>query len=557
MWRKVLLALATLSQAKDLLADIVLQLPNGQIRGREAVTLENRTFFAFEGVPYAAPPIGPLRFKAPQPPENWDDVLDTTHVEVVCFQTSSNNDNESEDCLYVNVYGPALETDYLPVMVFIHGGGFVDGASYGFQPDLFINHEVMLVTINYRLGAFGFLSTQDEIIPGNNGLKDQQLALQWIQDNIYLFGGDPGKVTIFGQSAGSASCAYQLLNQKSVDLFQGAILESGTFLSPWAFQRRAREIAFTTAAFLNSTFETSDDSQALLEFLQSVDARDLDAAAEKYHNMEYSFEDVEILQGFYWAPVVEVKNEDAFITKNMYGLLQAGNVVKVPTLLGITSEENLVFNSDPATLQSMAEAFDQQLDWVVPNDMQISDQTNRTDMGRMIRELYTSGEPFADHLGDTVRFTSDTSFTRSVIKHAELYSQFAETYFYIFSYDGALGHGNVHYDGAESVGHSEDTYYLFCSGQDCDASGYPEQDQVIRDRLLMIWTDFAKYQNPTPTTSELLQNITWPVVSTEEGDFYYVDIGENLEIKNHPKEETYKGWNSLYESLDFNDFDTY
>jgi carboxylesterase type B len=144
------------------------------------------------------------------------------------------------------------------------------------------------------------LSTQDEIIPGNNGLKDQQFAIQWIHDNIYLFGGDSEKVTIFGQSAGSASCAYQLLNQKSVGLypnateqysflhlglFQGAILESGTFLSPWAFQRRAREIAFTTAAYLNSTFETSDDSQALLEFLQSVDARDLDAAAEKYHNM--------------------------------------------------------------------------------------------------------------------------------------------------------------------------------------------------------------------------------------------------------------------------------
>jgi carboxylesterase type B len=164
---------------------------------------------------------------------------------------------------------------------------FVDGASYGFQPDLFINHEVMLVTINYRLGAFGrrFLfktgttmvrinfqasyRTQDEIIPGNNGLKDQQLALQWIQDNIYLFGGDPGKVTIFGQSAGSASCAYQLLNQKSVGLyqmqqnnthfsiqilFQGAILESGTFLSPWAFQRRAREIAFYHSSIFEFDF---------------------------------------------------------------------------------------------------------------------------------------------------------------------------------------------------------------------------------------------------------------------------------------------------------------
>jgi hypothetical protein len=81
-----------------------------------------------------------------------------------------------------------------------------------------------------------------------------------------------------------------------------------------------------------------------------------------------------------------------------------------------------------------------------------------------------------------------------VIKHAELYSQFAETYFYIFSYDGELAHGDIHYDGAESVGHSEETSYLFCSGKECDASDYPEPDQVTRNRLLKLWTDFAKYQ---------------------------------------------------------------
>lgn len=104
-------------------------------------------------------------------------------------------------------------------MFFIHGGGFVEGSNGFFTGDLFVNNDVILVSINYRLGIFGFISTLDEVIPGNNGLKDQLFALQWTHDNIHLFGGDPTRVTIFGQSAGSASCAYQLLNQNSKGWF--------------------------------------------------------------------------------------------------------------------------------------------------------------------------------------------------------------------------------------------------------------------------------------------------------------------------------------------------
>ncbi|RZB39730.1 COesterase and/or Abhydrolase 3 domain containing protein, partial [Asbolus verrucosus] len=102
-----------------------------------------------------------------------------------------------------------------PVLFYIHGGGFIDGSSPSFQTDLFINNDIVVASINYRVGVFGFLSTQDEVVPGNNGLKDQLLALQWVHDNIKLFGGDPEKITIYGQSAGSASCAYHLLNQQS------------------------------------------------------------------------------------------------------------------------------------------------------------------------------------------------------------------------------------------------------------------------------------------------------------------------------------------------------
>jgi carboxylesterase type B len=147
----------------------------------------------------------------------------------------------------------------------------------------------------------GFLSTQDDVIPGNNGLKDQRFAIHWANENIHLFGGNPDQITIFGQSAGSASCAYQLLNKNSeggtinnrmlekknivVGLFRGAILESGSFLSPWSMQRNARSIAFGTAALLNSTIGSSNDSQALLQLLQSIDAEELNSISGEYSNL--------------------------------------------------------------------------------------------------------------------------------------------------------------------------------------------------------------------------------------------------------------------------------
>lgn len=153
-----------------------------------------------------------------------------------------------------------------------------------YRSEWIIEKNVIYVTLNYRLGPFGFLSTQDDVIPGNNGLKDQQLAIKWIHNNIHLFGGDTDKIVISGQSAGSASCGYQLLNQANKGLFRGAILESGSPLSPWAFQRNAREIAFTATSFLNDTIANSNNSQLLLQFLQSVDAKVLDDVAEKYYN---------------------------------------------------------------------------------------------------------------------------------------------------------------------------------------------------------------------------------------------------------------------------------
>ncbi|KAJ3620299.1 hypothetical protein MTP99_004262 [Tenebrio molitor] len=561
MFRTRLISLFLILHIGTSLADPEVQLPDGRIRGREGSTYTNKKVYIFEKIPYATPPVGELRFKPPIPPPSWDETLDTTSLDIICYQQNGNDDTETEDCLYINVHTPQLPgddgTEGLPVMVFIHGGGFIGGGARGVYADRMVNEDIVYVAFNYRLGPFGFISTQDDVIPGNNGLKDQQLALRWVHDNIQLFGGDPDKITIFGQSAGSASVAYQLINQNSRDLFRGAILQSGSFLSPWAFERNSREIAFTTAAFINDTFQTNTDSQALLEFLQSVDAKAIDVASEQYANSVSNLQTREIMQGFYLAPVIEAKNPDAFLTKNMYGLLQAGNVVAVPIIIGITSEEALAWNQDTNGTQADMISYDENLDWLVPNDMQLTDPDQRTEMGRAIREIYTGGEPLAEHVGAGVRYCSDTAFSRSVIRHAEFYSNLAETYFYQFSHDGELGKYNVHFDGADHVGHGAEVSYVLCGGSGCDYSGYPEADQIAVERMIKLWTNFAKYQNPTPEPSELLQNITWPQLSTQDGDFYYVDITDDLEIKNHPKEATFSKWLELYDSLEFSDFDTF
>ncbi|RZB40375.1 COesterase domain containing protein, partial [Asbolus verrucosus] len=132
----------------------LVHLPNGWIRGRQDITVKNVTFYAFEKIPFAAPPVGDLRFKPPQPPQNWSSILNTTHLDKICFQLSRKGP-ESEDCLYLNVFTPQISGDRLPVMFYVHGGGFYDRTARNLGPDLFIDNGVIFVAANYRLGLFG------------------------------------------------------------------------------------------------------------------------------------------------------------------------------------------------------------------------------------------------------------------------------------------------------------------------------------------------------------------------------------------------------------------
>ncbi|KAJ8920364.1 hypothetical protein NQ315_005228 [Exocentrus adspersus] len=483
----------------------------------------------------------------------------------ICYQVTTDRDDESEDCLYLNVFTPAVKEPLpdadLPVMVFIYGGGFIGGSaeSVYYGPDHFMDYGVVLVTFNYRVGPFGFFSTGDDAIPGNAGLKDQNMALQWLYQNIERFGGDPQAVTIFGESAGAASVGYQILSPPSAGLFRAAIAESGSPLSAWAYQRDQINITYRTAAYINPDIVNANSTE-LLEYLQGLPAKDIDDASYKLASTE-SADYQQLQQGFFYAPVIEHEHARAFITEKQLELIRRGDFNRVPLLIGFNSEESYFLTENQENLDYLAKAFDEKGIRLVPLGMHVTDESTKKYIVKNIEEFYVPDSNFTANPLSLVKYFSDQSFIRSIIKHAGLQSQYTDVYFYQFSYSGVIG-GNVNepVEGFSGiVRHGEELNYLFRRDygglNNTDLSKFPEQDQIVFKRFITMFTNFAKTLNPTPEPVDLLENIVWPKVNIS--DFAYLDIGSSSEVKLHPREPNYHEWEAIYYRFGVPPYDTY
>ncbi|XP_074839066.1 acetylcholinesterase [Carettochelys insculpta] len=230
--------------------ELVVSTRAGRLRGLRLPVLSGHVS-AFLGIPYAEPPVGALRFRRPEPKQPWAGVLEATAFQRACHQYVDTlypgfpgmemwnpNREMSEDCLYLNVWAPSPRPRNASVLVWIYGGGFYSGsASLDVYDGRYLAHaeQLVLVSMNYRVGAFGFLALPGSAeAPGNVGLLDQRLALRWVRDNVHLFGGNPRAVTLFGESAGAASVGLHLLAPASRPLFRRAVLQSGAPNAPWA-----------------------------------------------------------------------------------------------------------------------------------------------------------------------------------------------------------------------------------------------------------------------------------------------------------------------------------
>ncbi|KAL6055278.1 hypothetical protein STEG23_007298 [Scotinomys teguina] len=288
----------------------------------------------FLGIPFAKPPVGPLRFAPPEAAEPWSGVRDGTSYPAMCLQNDDTMNSEglkmmklnmpsismSEDCLYLNIYTPihAHEGSNLPVMVWIHGGALVIGTASMYDGSMLAAIEdVVVVTIQYRLGVLGFFSTGDQHARGNWGYLDQVAALRWVQQNIAHFGGNPDQVTIFGESAGGTSVSSHVVSPMSQGLFHGAIMESGVAVLPDLITNSSEEV-YTMVANLSDCGAVN--TETMVRCLRGKDEAEILAINKVFK-------------------VIPAVVDGEFLPKHPKELLASADFHPVPSIIGVNNDE--------------------------------------------------------------------------------------------------------------------------------------------------------------------------------------------------------------------------
>nr|XP_023018920.1 juvenile hormone esterase-like [Leptinotarsa decemlineata] len=524
------------------MASPVVAISEGQVRGCVGTDFDGGQFYSFLGIPYAKPPVGELRFKAPQPVEPWSGIKETVKVGDACIQREmlfTAAIQGSEDCLHLNVFTrtlPQEDSTLKPVMVWIHGGAFTQGSNdtkmYG--PEYIMTEDVVLVSINYRVGYLGFLRLQDPSleVPGNAGLKDQVLALKWVQRNIKQFNGDPNNVTIFGESAGGASVHYQILSPASKGLFHKAISQSGSVLNPWAWTDP------NIFEFLDFMEKGVKNEKTALEVLTNLPVNELFDYQDRFFQIQPPLRVV--------GPVIEKPNPTAFLTKDPMEVMISGEYNKVPMIWGYTSNEGMLFVLlQKLAKEGKAKKMDEKpnLEDFVPPDMKLERGCSTSqEICKKIADFYFQGENAKNQLLLASDYYFITGIITSVINLAKtchypifLYRMTCETNLNLVKTLFKL-------QDIPGVSHGDDVGYLF-KHSFCPDVEIGEVEIVCLRRFLKLWTNFAKYGNPTPEKNDL--NIQWKPVDGEHVNI--LDIGKELVMETNPEDDRVRLWKEIYQ----------
>ena len=470
----------------------------------------------FLGIPYAKPPIGTRRFRKPEPIDPFSSPLDASTFGPACLQLKLpgtgnviKNVTHSEDCLYLNVFTPSrLATDHhlYPTMIWIHGGGFVIGSSNDYDSGpLSLSGDVVVVTINYRLNLFGFLSTYDNDTRGNMGLFDQHLAIRWIHDNIQAFGGDPNRITIFGESAGSASVAYQIIYPGNKGLVHRAIAESGSFSSPWAFKPR-EDVRSEVRVFATAVGCFQTDDVFLVKCLQTKPASELLNAYKKI-----VFKATNATQGILGAPVVD----NDFVLddpKNIFtGLFPSKDVEEtfrdIDLIIGVNNKEGHIqyppFN-ESARFDFNKSYIDTKL---IPDTLRVYRSMNDsvpTSIRNLVTLEYTDWENLDDNkkqFNRLVDLISDLSFHVPAAQTAYSHALSATKHTYVYELSAApQSHILSVYkevDGPNVANHGDDLAFIFgpwfVDNADFGANiTVTAEQRGIGQAMVIMWSNFAK-----------------------------------------------------------------
>ncbi|XP_078043271.1 LOW QUALITY PROTEIN: acetylcholinesterase-like [Augochlora pura] len=529
----------------------VVQTTTGPVRGIVKQTVwHNITYNAFLGIPYAVPPLGRLRFKSPVPIKPWTETYEANEQGAVCPQVDffSGDYMGVEDCLTVNVLtrqvrlffdvfdsarktndkrrygqvGKGKSSQLKPVLLWIYGGAFFAGFSnvslYG--PDFFLEDDVVFASFNYRVGAPGFLALDHPDAQGNAAMKDQLLAMQWVQKNIAAFGGDPNQITLFGESAGATSVGLHMLSEKSKGLFKQVIMQSGTPLTQWGFHtpNKAYENARSLAVKLGYN---GIDSDGLLKFLRRVPIKEM---VTKTLQLDFGF--------LPFRPTIENPkisvDDSSFLTECPIQLLKSGRYTKVPIMMGRNKDESLFFLN---FMVGKDEEHAQAIASLLRNAMgvnKIVDQVLGTMSGAVFDMMPDSLIKLYLDIGTATMFTAPIDLTQKILAKT---NDGLPIYYYMLSHQAEWNIHSLVGDSVNGTAHVDDIGYLF-NVEPLNAPTDPKHPfNVVRKKMVTLWTNFAKYGNPTPPKAKNdgpVFNVVWPD-STATGA--QLEINEDAVVK--------------------------
>jgi para-nitrobenzyl esterase len=462
--------LAILFSAATHAGTLTVKTAQGVVRGKE---INNAKARAFLGLPYAAAPVGDLRWRPPAEPARWKGTRDATKYGPHCMQSNPFPDmlyqdpGYNEDCLFLNVFTPANAElgSKLPVMVWIHGGGYFAGSAS--EPrhngDFLPTHGVILVTINYRLGVLGFLATpelarEEQGAAGNYGLMDQIAALQWVKENIAEFGGDPANVTIFGESAGSMAVSALMAAQPARGLFAKAIGESGSSLQvggpkePSYLEVQAKDQEWVTSLGMD------------IAHLRLLPADEIIAASTR--------KDAPL----FW-PVVDGK----LFTEPLSVTYAAGRQAHVPLLAGWNRDE---WNYDERTSLAKEMTAEKWKSFAVENFGGMAAQFLKFYSGDSDTQAKESAR---DYQGDDFIVTGSWRWIDAQAKTGD-----APVYRYQFDLPAPA---SQFHSGGQAF-HSDEIEYVFGTLDTRLGATWRAEDRKLSDQMMSYWTNFAKTGDP-------------------------------------------------------------
>jgi len=437
----------------------------------------------FKGIPFAAAPVGDLRWKAPQPAEKWEGVKQTTEYAPAASQGGNPPSGKSEDCLYLNVWTPAKTAkEKIPVLVWIYGGGFSFGATSEavYDGENLANKGVILVSIAYRVGQLGFLAHPElsaenpNHVSGNYGLLDQIAGLEWIQKNIAAFGGDPDKVTIFGESAGGISVSMLCASPLAKGLFQGAISESGGSFGP------TRPTTFP-GENMKTLQQAEADGVAYAEKLNVSSIAEL-------RKIEADKLPMGMGMGGGW-PITD----GYVIPDDQHRLYEAGKYNDVAVLIGYNSDEGASFSREKT-----------------PEEYYNGVKARYGKFADDLIKAYPAGE---NSVPKTARdLARDAAFGWQTWAWANLQSQTGKSKVYLYYFDQHPDYPEDSPRFGFGSPHGQEVGYVFMH-----VNPENESDVTLSEAMGTYWTNFAKYGHPNGNGVP-----EWPAFSRENPDVMYL-----------------------------------